>query len=111
MYLVANRRYPPFLLATKEVYETRVRGIISKCVHVQDIRVLQPLRNRSYFAHTQWVIKDLVENENTVLCIWTDVNPVSTHIRSPFEKIAEFFGIWHEFRRGKAYAIDELFAM
>lgn len=113
-----SRGYPPYLLATKEVYEARVTGLISSCTHLRDVQVRAPTLSASFRNQRidDWpdnflffANQELVTNEDTILCVWIDVSPHS-HLRPPpFEKIGNFFGIWHEIRRGNYRGVHEFY--
>lgn len=44
-----------------------------------------------------------------VLCLWIDLNPVSEWQPPEFQPVAEFFGLWHEHRRGSHRGLHEFY--
>ena len=81
---------PIYAQAVKDVYEERIRSLISRCTHLQ-------------------AAPDLLHT-NGIVCIWIDVSPDGMPGRPPpFEPAAKFFGIWHEHSRGVHKGLHEFY--
>lgn len=44
-----------------------------------------------------------------ILCLWIDVDPSPLYGSPAFQPMAEFFGIWHEHKRGAHHGLHEFY--
>lgn len=75
--------------ASYEFYESRIIELIHSCRHLQSIQELLSLTNE-------------------IICIWVSA-PVYDQQNPPFQKISNFFGLWHEHKRGNHKGLHEFY--
>jgi len=87
----AEKTLLPYELVYQNVYEARIRDLVSKCHNVRSLI-------------------DLIDHAGEILCVWINVNIEPNDYRPPdFDPIAKFFGIWHEHKRGAHRQIHEFY--
>jgi len=81
-----------FVGAMSTVYEARISQLLTTtCVHIESV-------------------KQIAEGTSGVYCVWIKVDPEPPEYQPPeFERIARFFGLWHEHKRGSHRGLHEFF--
>ncbi len=107
---------PLYAQGVLSVYEARVTTMIKKCTHVQSTaQLVQEVGGNSAGMHFPTKIDvSLMEATNAradpdILCLWIDVVPDPPIYPPPFQSIANFFGLWHEHRRGAHKGLHEFY--
>lgn len=78
------------LTVRSDSYEKRVHNLIKGCMHIRNLEELN--------------------NNKGLMCLWINVNVDSMSLRKPeFEKISNYFGIWHESKRGGHKNLHEFY--
>ena len=89
--------------AQQQVYEQRVIELIKSCKHLQSAYEVNNYRGhellRSPIVPYTHVIMHMYATDE-IICIWINVDPDPMYGLPEFKPMAEFFGIWHEHKRG-----------
>jgi len=84
---------PSYVYTTKSVYDARITEQVKQCYHVQSV--------------TDFLQDDAA---GKLYCIWIDLDPNPPENRPQlFKPIGEFFGIWHEHKRGAHRGVHEFY--
>mmetsp|Transcript_6505 Transcript_6505/g.9747 ORF Transcript_6505/g.9747 Transcript_6505/m.9747 type:complete len:580 (-) Transcript_6505:202-1941(-) len=79
-----------FRTVQQQEYEDRIQELLRSCTHLQS----------AYELHNY---------KDEILCLWIDVDPDPPYGPPAFQPMAEFFGIWHEHKRGAHNGLHEFY--
>jgi hypothetical protein len=103
---------PTYITGTLPVYETRIANLIQDCVHLQNVDELIASISQVEIEieiDSQKKREQLLQNAS-ILCLWINVDPDPQYGGSPpFQRISDFFGLWHEHRRGAHKGLHEFY--
>lgn len=89
-YMDEKNQVPLYTHALKQPYETRITQLISKCKHASSAIEVVTLSG--------------------IVCVWINIDPEESNNGHPeFEHISNFFGIWHEHKRGAHSGLHEFY--
>jgi hypothetical protein len=74
---------------TYEYNENRIIELIHSCKHLQSVH-------------------ELVQFSHEIICIWVQI-PIYDVQNPPFQKVSDFFGLWHEHKRGNHKGLHEFY--
>lgn len=86
---IDNDHLYPAVQVIRENYDQRIEETILRCKHIDDL------------------VELFEENANKIFCVWIDVDPDPYF--TFFREIGNFFGIWHEFKRGSHRGLHEFY--
>lgn len=118
--------------ATQGVYDNRVTSLLSSCHHVNSFNdLISAAKNSGMFLyilsmvvmttlcavlHSSYraclicsYVSMYYPADPAVLCLWVNVNPEIDAHQSGFFQISDFFGVWHEYRRGAYKGVREFY--
>ena len=90
--------------AQETIYEQRVIELIKSCKHLQSAYEINSYHGTIPSTTIVWMFCSInytyVYATDEIICIWINVDPDPMYGPPAFKPMAEFFGIWHEHKRG-----------
>jgi hypothetical protein len=97
--------------ATNDYNEHRILKMINSCHHLTQVQELVTLKGKKYLSFLLYfALFGLIYLRcvDEIICIWINI-PTNIDQNPPFTKIASFFGIWHEHKRGNHKGLHEFY--